>query len=179
MKTTTLTIGGREYHLCCNGAAYYDLRERFAVETGESVLDPIRQEGKPGFTALCAYLWKLGEQGELVRRYQGYDRAAMVSEAEWRTTLLPGDIPAAKAAVAAAVMEGLHASTAPGEDERVDLGLAELEKKNETGSPRGRYVQIITQFLGLSYREGMMLLPGQVLDLLRLERQRRGLQKEA
>jgi len=131
MKTTTLTIGGREHHLCLSGAAYYDLRERFAALTEKGILEPIRQEGKAGYDALCTYLWKLGEQGELVRRYQGYDRAAMVSEAEWRATLAPGDIPAARAAVAEAVMAGLRASTAPGEDERVDLGLAELEKKTK------------------------------------------------
>lgn len=45
---------------------------------------------------------------------------------------------------------------------------------------RSWWLELVTQFLRLGVREGMMLTPGQVLDLMNLERQRRGLkQKEA
>lgn len=43
---------------------------------------------------------------------------------------------------------------------------------------RSRYLQTVTQFLGLSIREGMLLCPGQVYDLMKLEIQRRGLRRE-
>lgn len=39
-------------------------------------------------------------------------------------------------------------------------------------------MQIVTQFLGLSVREGMLLTPGQVADLQELEIVRRGLRRK-
>ena len=39
-------------------------------------------------------------------------------------------------------------------------------------------MQVITQFLGLSVREGMLLTPGQVADLQALEMKRRGIKTE-
>lgn len=44
---------------------------------------------------------------------------------------------------------------------------------------RSRYLQVMTQFLGLSIREGMLLTVGQMADLQELEIRRRGLRKEA
>ena len=51
-------------------------------------------------------------------------------------------------------------------------------KKNGTGLTRSRYLQIITQFLGLSAREGLLLTVGQVADLQTLEIARRGLKRK-
>jgi len=39
-------------------------------------------------------------------------------------------------------------------------------------------VQVVTQFLNLSYKEGMLLTPGRVFDLIYLEKQRRGINTE-
>lgn len=44
---------------------------------------------------------------------------------------------------------------------------------------RSKYLQIVTQFLQLSVREGMLLTVGQIADLQELEIRRRGLRKEA
>lgn len=43
---------------------------------------------------------------------------------------------------------------------------------------RSYWLEVVTQFLHLSVREGMMLTPGQVLDLQLMERLRRGLIKK-
>lgn len=43
---------------------------------------------------------------------------------------------------------------------------------------RVRYLQTVTQFLGLSAREGMLLSIGTVNDLVELEIRRRGLRRE-
>ena len=39
-------------------------------------------------------------------------------------------------------------------------------------------MQVTTQFLGLSVREGMLLTLGQVNDLIKLEKIRRGIKEE-
>ena len=43
---------------------------------------------------------------------------------------------------------------------------------------RAYWLQLLTQFLSLSVREGLLLTPGQVMDLQELEERRRGLQRE-
>ena len=42
---------------------------------------------------------------------------------------------------------------------------------------RALWLQLLTQFLRLSVREGLLLTPGQVMDLQELE-ERRGLKRE-
>lgn len=43
---------------------------------------------------------------------------------------------------------------------------------------RALWLQLLTQFLHLSVREGLLLTPGQVMDLQELEERRRGLERE-
>jgi hypothetical protein len=43
---------------------------------------------------------------------------------------------------------------------------------------RALWLQLLTQFLRLSVREGLLLTPGQVMDLQTLEERRRELERE-
>ena len=43
---------------------------------------------------------------------------------------------------------------------------------------RALWLQLLTQFLRLSVREGLLLTPGQVMDLHTLEERRRELKRE-
>ncbi len=43
---------------------------------------------------------------------------------------------------------------------------------------RAPWRQLLTQFLRLHLREGLLLTPGQVMDLQTLEERRRGLKRE-
>ena len=43
---------------------------------------------------------------------------------------------------------------------------------------RAYWLRILTQFLRLDLREGLLLTPGQVMDLQTLEERRRGLNRE-
>lgn len=43
---------------------------------------------------------------------------------------------------------------------------------------RTLWLRLLTQFLRLSVREGLLLTPGQVMDLQELEERRRGLKRE-
>ena len=175
MKTIEFELNGQTLHLCLNGTALFDAYDRFGTEN--SLLDHIRGSDKASYSALCWFTWKLGEQGELVRRFQGHERSRIPGEAEIRAMLAPTDVPAAKMTVAAAIGLGFGREIAE-EERRVDLGLQELEKKNGSRPTRARYHQVVSQFLGLSLREGMLLTPGQIFDLQALEIRRRGLIRE-
>lgn len=129
MKTTEYTFGGVTYHLCMNGSALCDIYEKYGSKG--FVTDIIRGTGKKSFEATCWMLAKLAEQGELVRRYEGYTAQKMPAESMFRLMLKPLDVVDAKKAIEAAVAEGFSRTEAPKQNE-VDLGLLELEKKTVT-----------------------------------------------
>lgn len=125
MKTADFALNGQTYHLCLNGAALFDIYEKYGSKG--FVTDHIKGNGKKSFEATCWILAKLAEQGELVRRYLGYDRGPVPSEVMLRTMLSPRDVPAAKVAIKDAVRLGFARDEE--NHEPVDLGLLELEKK--------------------------------------------------
>lgn len=65
----------------------------------------------------------------------------------------------------------------PADDEQdyVDIGLMELQKKNGIQTDRIQYFQMATQFLHLSVPEAQTLTPGEMADLINLEIKRRHL----
>jgi len=135
VKTVSFFHAGTEFHLCLNASALFDCYDRFGGDGG--LLDSIRGADRESFENLCWMLAKLAEQGELVRRWQGLDRGPVPAERFFLDTLGPMELPAAKAAVSRAVALGFgrEAEEAP---ERVDLGLAALQKKTaEAGSGGG------------------------------------------
>ena len=78
MKMTKFTLQGKTYYLCLNAAALFAIYDRFPE--AESAAEPLSASGKRGFEAVCAYLAILGTQGELVRRFEGYDKGEMPTE---------------------------------------------------------------------------------------------------
>lgn len=130
MKTTEYRFHGRSYHLCLNGAALFDIYDRYG--TKGFVTDVLKGNGKKSFQATCWMLAKLAEQGELVRRYEGFDHGKFPTPEYFSAMLRPLDVPAAKQAIADTVRQGF-AQDCPAEAGAVDEGLAELEKKTEAG----------------------------------------------
>lgn len=126
MKTAEFRLGERTFTLCLNGAALFDLYDKFGQD--KPILDHIAGTDRASFDALCWMLAKLSEQGELVRRYEGHEAGKIPSEHFFRTNLAPLEIARAKSAVTEAVARGFEREV-PGEDARIDLGLLELEKK--------------------------------------------------
>ena len=131
MKTTPFTLQGQTYHLCMNAAALYDIYDRFGTE--EPILSHIEGTDRKSYDATCWMLAKLCEQGEIVRRYEGFDKGPFVSEHAIRTKLSPLDVPMAKQAIAVAVRLGF-AREEP-DDKPIDKGLLELEKKTASAPP--------------------------------------------
>ena len=176
MKTLSYELNGHTFYLCLNGQALFDAYDKFGYE--EFLTKHIEGKDKQSFENTCWLLAKLAEQGELVRRWQGLDRGPIAPPEYFKAHLKPLDVAGAKDAIREAVALGF--SREEEHERRVrDLGLEELQKKNgKSGITRSWWLDLLTQFLRLSVREGLLLTPGQVLDLQELEIQRRGLHRE-
>lgn len=142
MKTTTFTLHGKTYYLCLNAAALFAIYDRFPEAKG--VLEPITASGKRGFEATCAFLSILSTHGELVRRYEGYDKGNVLNEGQLRVSLSPMDMVEARAAIQRAVALGfgreVEDTANQHEDGAVDLGLQELNAKKATPASHGRNI---------------------------------------
>lgn len=130
MRLTGFELQGRSFHLCLNGAALFDIYDKYGAE--EPILSRIDGHDRAAYDRTCWILAKLAEQGELVRRFNGFDKGPFPSEHFFRTNLRPVDVPRAKAAIELAVRQGF-AREEQEEEERIDLGLLELQKKTGIG----------------------------------------------
>ncbi len=129
MKTVPFRHKGRTYHLLMNAAALFDIYEKFGSKG--FITDHIRGNNRTALEAISWMLAKLAEQGELWRRYQGFEGGEMPSEEMFLMTLLPMDMLEARRAIEQAVHEGFRMEEGP-ERSEVDIGLLELQKKTET-----------------------------------------------
>lgn len=169
MRKTEWKLKGHTFTLCLNAAALTDIYDRFGTE--KDIPDLYRGSDKASFDALCWLLWKLSEQGELVRRWEGLDRRPIVPESYFRVNMTPFDALDARRALSAVYEQAFRREhDEDDEEEEVDLILQELQKKNENLALLLR--QAGTQRLHLSLRETMILTPGELLDLLALEARR-------
>lgn len=174
MRTVPVSLGGVTYHLLLNGAALFDLYDRFG-DRG-SLADHLQGSGRDAFENTCFFLEKLAEQGELWRRYQGYDHGPLPEAEAFRVGLTPMEAVLARKAV----VEALTAGFAQEETEKpgtVDKGLLALQK-NGGGIKRGAYLDAAAGFLGLGLREALLLPVGLVLDLVELKIRRLGGRKK-
>lgn len=132
MKTVEFELNGRVHHLILNGAALFDAYDKFGDKG--SLLDHMTGTSRESFDNTVWFLVKLAQQGEAVRRFQGEEPAPMLTAEEVLRTLRPVDVLRAQAAVREAWALGFERETVP-EEEEIDLGLLELQKKTEPGSP--------------------------------------------
>mgnify|MGYP006923174427 FL=1 len=72
MNTVDFAWNGQTLHLLLNGAALFDIFDRYGSDT--EILELIAGSGRKDLEATCWILAKLAEQVELARRYLGYDR---------------------------------------------------------------------------------------------------------
>lgn len=176
MKSIDFEHAGTVYHLCMNAAALFDIYDKFGSD--KPVLSHIQEDGTQGFEAACWMLWKLAEQGELVRRWQGHRPEPIPKEGQFRALLTPRQAVEAKAAIRSAVEKGFAREIPTERPEGVDLGLAKLKSQTGDGRTMADYLQTATQVLGLDIGDTLRLTPGQLNDLVELEI-RRGRLKRA
>lgn len=118
--------GGSEYWLVYTADAYFEIRERYGADPFEG----LRADDRSAYDMAVGCLSILAREGELCRRYMGYEAKPMLTENEIRRTVLPDGIVPVKNAVANAILAGMRIDNAnEQDDEPIDLGLLEFEKK--------------------------------------------------
>lgn len=130
MKTILFDLGAKRMHLFYNGEAMFalDALDEGIEDGAPDWWQRAMQNTLDGKRLLCKVACVLAEQGELCRRYLGYDPERVPTEAELNLLLTPMLHVKLRSAVALAVDEGLG-SPSSDEDDDIDVGLAELEKK--------------------------------------------------
>ena len=129
MKVHEVDLCGQHLYLLLNGQALFDLYDKFG--TKGFITDPIKGSGKKSFEAVCYYLFKLSEQGELYRRWQGQTHGPILTEQFFRVHLAPREVAAAKDAILTAIVLGFRRE----EKEAATLISALWSFKKKTGSP--------------------------------------------
>lgn len=132
MKVHEVDLCGQHLYLLLNGQALFDLYDKFG--TKGFITDPIKGSGKKSFEAVCYYLFKLSEQGELYRRWQGQTHGPILTEQFFRVHLAPREVAAAKDAILTAIVLGFRREEKEAGD--LDLGLVELQKKRDLRDAR-------------------------------------------
>lgn len=126
MKAVKITLGGRERYLTFTGEAMFRFRDDFGGAT--TLLESMKEDTREGFSIACSAAAILAEQGELSRRFLGYDPEPIIDAETIANTTAPSGIAALKLAIPAAISLGYGREVEP-ENNEVDLGLAELNQK--------------------------------------------------
>lgn len=120
-----LEIDFKKYHFLCNAAAFFELDERFAEAGG--YIRALTEKPEHRFGALVAGLALMSQQGELMRRLDGFDRGEILTEEQLSVRLMPGQLKEAQEIVMRAVSRGVHCED---EDEERDLVQEEIDAEN-------------------------------------------------
>ncbi|MEG1491655.1 MAG: hypothetical protein RR394_05320 [Oscillospiraceae bacterium] len=126
MKYSKLELNGIIYPLIFNGNAKFELEELYDGE----FIEKMNPMNKDGFSVLAHAVAIMSQQAELCRKYEGYDCGKVLSSEEIELLTLPNAIPSIYTAAVGCVLNGMGISS-EGEDDCVDLGLEELNKKKE------------------------------------------------
>lgn len=126
-KAAIVNYRGEQHCFLFNGYAMFALDDIFG---GSGYHEKIGERSEEGLDALLTVATTLAEQGELARRAAGYDHHKVVAKEDWGAPqmLQPADIFALKAGCVDAINLG-YTQQVSDEDEEIDLGLLELQKK--------------------------------------------------
>lgn len=122
-----IILNGKEYPLLFNGTAMFAVKDVFGED---NVITAIKDNTPDAFASACKAAAILAEQGELLRRWEGYEPQEILTEKELLLTITPLGIVPLKNAVIEAVAAGYRRDIAD-ENEEIDLGLEELNKKKD------------------------------------------------
>lgn len=126
MKAIKTTIDGSVYYLFYNAEAMFELEER--IES-DSLVDALLTNSREGFENTLTAAAVLIEQGELARRASGYDVGAYLNVDTLRQTITPAGLADLRRDIIDAMCLGVGQTVEQRDDDVVDLGLAEAEKK--------------------------------------------------
>ena len=130
MQGKELTIGGRKLYLYCNAAACFDIYDIFGYD--KNFVELMTEEGKTGYLNTICIASILAEQGELCRRWEGYDPSPIPSSDDLTALIGPKDFVQLRQAAAEAILLAFSPSVEDKTKPRYsDKGLAELEAQEK------------------------------------------------
>lgn len=95
-------------------------------------MELLEQDNREGFDTLRTLAVLMANDAELCRRDEGYEHNEIIGEKDISIRLTPGAFVALKQAVVDAITMG-YKQEQEDENEEIDLGLLELQKKEEAG----------------------------------------------
>lgn len=132
MKTFEFDYGGKVLHLYMNGTAMFaiDALDADRPDSSPDVIDRLKESTPEGIADLLKVALILAEQGELCRRYLHYTPERIPDARELLLLLSPAQLSLLRVAVMVAINAG-YSQEKSGENDDIDTGLAELEKKTK------------------------------------------------
>lgn len=134
MKLVEFELNKQKYYLMLSGAALFEAYNRFG-DTGD-LLERVIGTSIESFENTVWMLVNLAKHGEVYRRHMGEDPLPMLSVETARRTMGPKDVVRARSAIRQALAIGFEREELS-EEQEIDLGLLELQKKTGLGL-RGR-----------------------------------------
>ncbi len=131
VKTVECNVVGKTVHLAYTVNAMFDIND---ILGENDLFEVLGKNDKKSFLLFCEVMSVLAENGEQCRRETGYPKGQMVSANELMVKMIPRDYTDAKSAALQAITIGLKREVID-EDEEIDEGLAELEKKESRPEP--------------------------------------------
>lgn len=128
MKHTDFELNGETYALSFTAEALFTVYDRFGVTDDILSATKCLEPSAEGWKNCCWLAALMASQGELQRRYQGYDRKPMVTMEQLRTGFMAAESLDLRKAVRAALEQGFSRSAAvDSEAQEVNLVLRERE----------------------------------------------------
>ena len=125
MKALKTKIGNCEYFLIYNAEAFFSLQD---VLGETNIFEALEAPGRVGYDNLVKVAATLAEEGELTRRYYGYDKNEIPTEDFIRYSTGVLELPALRRDVQYSIFLGLEQKI-DDPDKEIDLVLQEIEKK--------------------------------------------------
>lgn len=126
-KTVKVTIQGKNYHLAYTAGAMFEIMDLL----GDKDLMTVMMDNTGNeFASICQIAQILSQSAEKLRTYEGQKAGEILSAEALMIGMRPVDLLTLKTAMTQAVAFGYGREVA-NEEEEVDLGLAELQKKTE------------------------------------------------
>lgn len=129
MKAAKVTLAGQDYFLVFNGAAMFEFDDAFGGSS--AYFENTKGDGREVYATVCKAASILSEQGELIRRSLGYDKGPILTEEQALILAAPMEAARLRKAVMDAILAGYGREIE--DDEDVDMGLLELERKQGKG----------------------------------------------
>ena len=124
-KMTPVLFQGKTYHVAYNAWAMFQIQD---LSEKRDVMDVLTENGSEDFPLFCKAAEIMSEAAESIRRYEGRDSEGTLKGEQVSCMATPMDILNLRQAMLAAVIYG-YGREIEEENEEIDLGLAELQKK--------------------------------------------------